>query len=76
METCLICNVVADLKASTGDFRHVVCRECGEYKMANTAVAVLAGRTISVADMRRWLDEQRKLGLGVPMIQSLNLKFA
>jgi hypothetical protein len=75
MDTCLICRGKTEIRMSTGDFRLVTCDGCGEYKISLTAVTQLAERDLSVAAMRHWLDEQRRLGASVPLIQSSNLIF-
>lgn len=75
MDACLICHGTAELKIPTGDFSHVICSECGEYKMSGTAITEKGQRELQVDATRRWLNQQRQSGTSVPLIQRTNLIF-
>jgi hypothetical protein len=77
---CHICKGKATLHDRLGDFEHLACAVCGEYKITDTAIQMVKnkideGRRVEVPATRKWLTKQRQGSTDVPKIESINMLY-
>jgi predicted RNA-binding Zn-ribbon protein involved in translation (DUF1610 family) len=68
---CFICGTESAQVLPSGDYKQLVCPECGEYKISDTAIQTMKNNNyrFDVDLARRWLAMQ--LGSGtIPLIGS------
>ena len=66
---CFICELKAIEEKPLGDYRHVHCDNCGEYKISGTAIAVFAEYdwAFDRDEAARWVRSEQIKDL-IPMI--------
>ncbi len=75
MMKCHICKSESTKELPTGDYEHVKCPDCGEYKIAGTVVEMAKSRNIDVPSTRVVLRRMRAAGDKIPIITSKEVKF-
>ena len=71
---CPICSSDCQTIEPDGNYTHIDCPDCGEYKIVRRAMEVAASETIDVSVFRDYLSKKRKANQPAPMITSLKEK--
>ncbi|WP_372030030.1 hypothetical protein [Pseudomonas kurunegalensis] len=68
---CFVCNQEAERLESQGDYQELSCPDCGRYRISGTVVRLWEkARWIHTVAMQQWLEEQRRDGRDLPVINS------
>lgn len=71
---CYICKGEAELLGSQGgDFEHVKCGDCGEYKVSGSALSNSKIHRLDLEKIRQKLKREREKTGEVPMISTMDL---
>ena len=69
---CFVCNREAEQLEASGDYQELSCYECGRYRISGTVIRMHdKARWLRTVAMQQWIEEQRRDGVDVPMIDSL-----
>ncbi|WP_434681300.1 hypothetical protein J3P77_09420 [Pseudomonas sp. R1-18] len=68
---CFVCNKKAERLEPAGDYEELVCEDCGRYRITGTVVRMWEkARWVHTVAMQQWIEEQRRGGVEVPVINS------
>ncbi|MDB2449037.1 hypothetical protein N9W78_01975 [bacterium] len=70
---CYICNKDCEAVNSPGDYEHLKCEYCGEYKISGTAVAAIGKNQLDTQTILIKLAKDREKSSETPMITTMDL---
>ncbi|UNB61880.1 hypothetical protein [Pseudomonas syringae group genomosp. 7] len=66
-----MCNKDAERFEPEGDYEDLSCAECGRYRITGTVIRMWEkARWIHTVAMQQWIEEQRRGGAEIPLINS------
>ncbi|MDD1966141.1 hypothetical protein NPS29_12500 [Pseudomonas putida] len=72
---CFICEGAARIVEASRGIRASDCSDCGAYLLGEALLAeqVINKLTFNVQKTREWLNEQRRLGMPMPLLAATNV---
>ena len=70
---CFICSSTASSPDNFGDYVHIICSRCGEYKISGNAIGLWQAKIIKPAAILKAIEIKRQKNDKIPMFSMLDI---